>query len=331
MPGLHDISHILRAVYNNGSFLIFTHEMPDGDTIGSSLALAGALKQLGKRALVVSCDPVPVAYRFLHGADEVKYPSEINQEQHGTYCAILVDCGEPSRVKDGIRLLDGAALVINIDHHVSNTMYGDITWVEPDASSVGEMMYTLLTALGARITPELATALFTAIFTDTGSFRYTNTTAHALLVASRLVEFGANPNEVSEHVYETKSISSLRLLARALDNLKVDPSGKVAWLTLTKEDMKAAGASEEESEGLVSYARMVRGAEVGILFRETENGSVKVGLRSRKWVDVAALAKEFGGGGHPRASGCTIKGEPIDSVVSKVLNRVLQVMESAKG
>lgn len=329
MPELHEISRILGAVFKNDSFLVFTHEMPDGDTIGSSLALAAALKQLGKSVEVISPDGIPEAYHFLYGATEVKRPSQVELGKAAGYCAVLVDCGEPSRVRDGAKFLDGASLVINIDHHVSNTMYGHISWVEPNASSVGEMMYTLLTALGARITPEIATCLFTAIFTDTGSFRYTNTTARALLVASRLVEFGASPSEVSERVFETKSISSLRLLAIVLNRLKVDPSGKIAWVALDKEDMRTAGASEEESEGLVNYARMVKGVEVGILFRETEGGAIKVALRSRKWVDVASLAKEFGGGGHPRASGCTFQGEAMDAVILKVLSRVSQAMVTA--
>lgn len=320
------IEAIAAALRAHGRFLIFTHEMPDGDTIGSSLALAAALQQIGKQAQVVSPDGVPEIYRFLPGAGNVVAPAQVSLDFARGCCAVLVDCGEMSRSRGSEPLLNAAGMVVNIDHHVSNTLFGNISWVDTTASSVGEMVFYLIKTLGAELSSEIATCLFTAICTDTGSFRYSNTTARCLAVASELVERGAKPDEVSEHVYDTKSLASLKLLGLALGNLQVHPSGKIAWIALTREQMAAVGASEEESEGLVNYARAVKGVEVGMVFRETAAGAIKIGFRSRKRVDVARLAEEFGGGGHPRASGCTIAGERLDEVVKKVVDRVAEVI-----
>ncbi|MGB9866909.1 MAG: DHH family phosphoesterase [Bacillota bacterium] len=320
------IREIVEEIAKNTRFLVFTHEVPDGDTIGSSLALAAVLRQVGKQVFVVSADGVPEVYRFLPGAAEVLLPEEVPLGFARGCCAVLVDCGEMSRSRGSEELLQVAHTVINIDHHVSNTRFGHIWWVDTTASSVGEMVFYLIKAMGCELSPAVATCLYTAVCTDTGSFRYSNTTARCLEVASELVKSGAKPDEVSEHVYETKSVSSLRLLGVALGNLQLHPSGKIAWITLSLDEMAKVGASEEESEGLVNYARSVRGVEVGIVFRETPGGSIKVGFRSRKHVDVAKLAEEFGGGGHPRASGCTITSQKLEHVVRVVVDRVAAVL-----
>jgi len=213
--------------------------------------------------------------------------------------------------------------VVNIDHHPDNKRYGTVSWVEVGASATGEMVYDLIKALGLKITPEVATNLFTAIHTDTGSFRYSNTSAKALRIAAELVACGADPALVAGRLYEARRPESLALLGRLLQRIQVSPDGRVAWLPLP------AGSAPEaflEAEDLVSYPRSIRGVKVGILLKEMGDGRVKVSLRGKGEVAVNALAARFGGGGHANAAGCTVEGS-LDEATAKVLSAVTEPLE----
>ncbi|MCL4424838.1 MAG: bifunctional oligoribonuclease/PAP phosphatase NrnA, partial [Firmicutes bacterium] len=213
------------------------------------------------------------------------------------------------------------ALVVNIDHHGTNAGFGQYNYVDVQAAAVGEQIYELLRSMEVDISPAIATCLYTAIVTDTGSFRYESTRESTFRVAAELVRLGAKPAQVAENAFETRSLSSARLLGRALETLELTPDGKVAWLVISRAALEETGASDEETEGIINYARAIRGVEVGLLFRETGDGKVRVSLRSRHQVDVSRVASHFDGGGHPRAAGCTLS-LPLNEAREKVITAV---------
>ncbi len=325
-PRGHGRGAVLRCVRRYRRFLLALHEAPDGDAVGSNLAMAAALAALGKEAQVVSADPVPRLFDFLPGVDEVLEPGEATGPWD---VALLLDCSDADRVGGAATLVAQAAVVCNVDHHKTNQGFGHVRWVDPAAAATGELVYHLLQGLRALWTPAMAQCLYTAISTDTGSFRFEQTTAATHRIAARLIELGADPAQVVNNVYDTRSLASLRLLRLALERLEVHPDGHVAWITLPRPVLESAGASDEDAEGLVNYARSVEGVEVGLLFREVEDGRVKVSLRSRARVDVADLASVMGGGGHPRAAGCLLDGG-LEVAVERVVSAAALAARSGR-
>lgn len=313
------IQEVKKVIDRHQNFVLFEHQKPDGDCVGSGLALVQALQYLGKQALLVSHDPHPAVYDFLPGKQFHTRAQYIEPEDFRAEVAIFVDCTDPERAGKGLDLAKSSVWV-NIDHHVSNTKFGAVNVVDPDAAAAGEIVYRLIGALGVPITKEIATCLYVAIVTDTGGFRYQNTTRYTFQVAGELTGKGVNPWEIAELVFETRSVSSLLLLGKALTTLKLYHGGKLATVVVTREMMACAGASPEETEGIISFPRSISGVEVSLFFRETEDGKgFHVSFRSRSKVDVAEIAVEFGGGGHPRAAGALIAGT-LDEVSRKVLD-----------
>lgn len=308
---------LLEIFRNDREFVLTTHVLPDGDAMGSCLALGLALRRRGKRADVVLDDPVPARYRFLPGVSNVSGFSA----RSSRYVLVSMDSTDPSRCSCPAEAITGAHIVVNIDHHVSNSYFGDQYLIDESASATGEIVYSIIKSLGWGLTADEATCLYTAIMTDTGSFRFTNTTARSLAICADLVSAGAEPSKIAEEVYETRSLSATILLSRALSSLRIDDSGRIAWMSLTMADLLDAKAGPEDTEGIVNNARMVEGVEVGILFREIDEGRVRVTFRSREFVDVSRVAALFSGGGHPRAAGCDMAG-PLDAAVETVLSRV---------
>lgn len=303
-----------------GDVLLLGHVNPDGDQLGSLLGLGLALGQSGWPVTMAGPHPVPEPLRFLPGSAHFqqwaapKGPFEL---------VIVCDCPDPRRTGG---LLEGAGgprtRVLNIDHHPDNLRYGTVNWVEVSASATGEMVYDLIEALGLKITPEVATNLFTAIHTDTGSFRYTNASAKAFRTAAELVARGADPARVAAQLYETRQPESLVVLGRLLQRIEVSPDGLVAWLALP------AGSAPEaflQAEDLVNYPRSVGSVKVGILLREVPAGSVKVSLRGKGEVAVNAIAARFGGGGHANAAGFTVEGT-LAEATAKVLSAVSEAL-----
>ncbi len=281
------------------------HQYPDGDSIGCTLAVARALALLGKETVVCGEGRFPATYRFLPGAAAVRSWEEAGG---GFDTAVLFDCAEPALTGRGEEFRQRAATVINVDHHRSNSRYGDLNWVDPTAAAAGELAMSLVDELGAPLDPEIATCLYTSLITDTGDFRYESTTAATHRMAARLLEAGVRPGRVSEALYESRPLGALRLLSLALGRLEVTPGGRVAWISLPRELLVAAGAAEEDVEGIVNYPRSLAGVQVALLLRETADGRIKVSVRTREPVDAGALAREFGGGGHARAAGCVLAG-----------------------
>ena len=307
------------AIHQSQTIVLACHVNPDGDALGSLLGLALALLPLGKSVTCLSEDGVPDILRFLPHADLIQKATD----QPEFDLALVVDSGDLPRVGASIQPVIGrASQVVDIDHHVSTGAFGDIRVLDAHAASTAEIVYALLQTLQAPITPEIATCLFTGIITDTGSFRFQNVTPNTLHVAAALLEAGAPPAFISEHVFENRTFAATRLLGHALSSLKQTPDGRIVWASITAADFAALGATDQDTEGIVSYVRGVRGAEVGILFREMAGGGIRVSLRSRESVNVAVVAEKFGGGGHRMASGCTVE-LPLPAAEHAVIDALL--------
>lgn len=291
------------AIREARTLVLACHVNPDGDALGSMLGMALGLAPLDQSLTCLSADGVPEALQFLPGAERIQKTSD----QAEFDLALALDSSDLSRVGEAIKpAVERARRIVNIDHHATGAPFGDIQVVDTRAASTAEIVFALLNALGLPITPEVATCLFTGIITDTGSFRFQNVTADTMTVAARLIDAGASPAFVSEHVFENRTFAATKLLGLALSSLSRTQDGRIAWAHVTREDFARLGATDEDSEGLVNPVRSVRGAEVGVSFREMPDGTVRVSLRSREGVDVGQIAQQFGGGGHRMAAGCTL-------------------------
>ncbi|BAF59452.1 MAG: bifunctional oligoribonuclease/PAP phosphatase NrnA [Pelotomaculum sp.] len=318
---MSSLAVIAEVIKRAGNVLICGHIMPDGDCLGSVLALGLALEKIGIKATMAGPDPVPAVYAFLPGAE--KFVS--GDPPEGNYdTLIILDCSVPERLGKGYRELAEKKdlTVINIDHHHGYNPFGRYRYIDPSAAAVGEIVFDLLHLMQVRIDSAIATCLYTAIITDTGSFQYNNTTPNTHRRVAELLECGAPAAQVNIRLYEEKPRAALLLLGKALNSLKISTCGRVSWMTVTLEDLKSAGAVDEHADGLVNYARSVMGVEVGMLFREVSEGKYKVSFRSKKAVDVNRLAALFGGGGHPRAAGCVIQGE-LEDLKEKIVSAAI--------
>lgn len=316
------IAKALAPVHRVG---LFCHIMPDGDTIGSALALSAGLRSLGKSTVVFSADGVPKAYSFLPGAEEIVAsasgsggPAREGSSAARFEAAVFLDCTQAERAGGVLEVVGPSTVIVNLDHHITNSGFGHHRWVDPGAAATGEMVYWVLRALGVEIAADVATCLYVAILSDTGRFSYDNTGPGALRVCADLIERGVRPYAIAEELYESKSVASLRLLALALSTLAVSEDGRVAWLEVTRDMLREAGATEDETEGIVNFSRTIKGVKVGLLFRETADGRVRVAFRSRSEVDVSKIALKFGGGGHSTAAGCAVRGT-LEEVKKSVL------------
>jgi phosphoesterase RecJ-like protein len=318
---MEDILKIKDAINKSKDLTIVSHYHPDGDALGSQIALALGLKQLGIEVTMINKDPVPDTYRFLEKWQSIK-PLDNNIEL--TPVVIFLDCATLERTgypKE--KLLNGNPQVINIDHHISNNKFGHLNWVEPNAAATAELVYDLLGLLQVKIDKDIATALYTGISTDTGSFLYENTTATTHLVVSDLINRGADLNLLRLNYYENISLSKMNLLKYVLNNLNFTSDNKICWVPIKSDVFNSFNASDQDAEGLINYLKNITGVEIAIIFREITPEEVKVSFRSKKLVDVNLLAKEFGGGGHPRAAGCTINDE-----LNRAIPLVLTLAES---
>jgi phosphoesterase RecJ-like protein len=291
---------ILKVLREGERFLVCSHSRPDGDAVGSVLAMGMLLQQMGKRADLVTADRIPNVYRKLPGAEAIRNALRV----HGPYdAAVLLECDSFARTR--LRGLE-PFFIVNIDHHASGHNWGQVNWIDRTAVSVGELVYRLVKAAGATVTPEMATCLYTTLLTDTGGFCYGALKASTFALAEDLVGAGANPIRIAQDVYFSTPTSKLLLLGTALNNL--NRKGRVAWLWVMHEDMVRTRASEEDCEGIANYALSIADVEAAAFFRELPEGRVRVSLRSKGKVNVAAIAEQMGGGGHENASGCSVEG-----------------------
>ena len=307
------LEDVLRQIERRDSFVLTSHARPDGDAIGSALACCQVLRAMGKQADVVLHDAVPRIYRPLPFADQVVQANRLN----GSYeAAIILECDSLLRTR-----LEGLEdrFLINIDHHASGRPFADVNWIDPHAVATAEMVFRLGREAGVPLSPEIATCLYTALMTDTGSFMFQGTNEHTFALARELTLAGADPSHCARNIYFAHSGAKMRLLGEALRNLNQE--GHLVWIWVTQEQMERCGAKEEDCEGLVNYALSIADAEVAVFFRELPDGRFRVSLRSKGKVNVAKLAERFGGGGHECASGCAVNG-PLQAAVSEILSQL---------
>lgn len=307
------IAAILDLVRQGERFLVCSHSRPDGDAVGSMLAMGMLLEALGKRADLVTADRIPQVYRGLPGAEDVRCQMRV----HGPYdAAILLECDGLERTR--LRGLE-AFYLVNIDHHATGRAFAHLNWIDRDATSVGELVYRLIQAARVPVSPAMAQCLYTTILTDTGGFCYGATRASTFALAEALTRAGADPVAIAQEIYFSTAMAKLLLLGAALTNLKRE--GRMAWLSVSHNDMVRTCAAEEDCEGIVNYAISLAGVEAAAFFRELPEGRIRVSLRSKGRVDVSGLAARLGGGGHENAAGVTLDG-PLPHAVEQILGQL---------
>jgi len=312
------LRRIAEEIRSHDGFLVSSHVNPEGDAIGSILALGLVLKNLGKRVEIFNQDPTPEVLSFLPGAGEIIHRAPENVLFD---VALALDCGDKARLGEEFGKVKKIGKTINIDHHVSNRYFGDINLVDPTASSASEILFDLLRYIPVKLDCAVAENIYTGILTDTGSFHYSNTSPKTFSVAKSCLVAGVDPWKVAEKVYESQPLARLRLLPLVLATLEIEDGGRLPYVVVTQKMLEQSGASAALTEDFVNFPRSVKGSEVALLFREISPGKYRVSLRSRGSVDVARIAGEFQGGGHPQAAGCTVEGH-LSEVKGKVLERV---------
>jgi len=294
--------------------ILLVHEKPDGDCLGSALGVGLFLQDLGYSPVVYLPKPIPPQYDFLPGKAMIKVVAEGAVPENTTI--IAVDCGDLQRWD---YVIPSSSPIINIDHHISNTMFGVINIVDTNASATGEIMYEIMMDANWTITPAVATCLYVAISTDTGSFRYSNVTPKTFRIAGELVKVGADLDLIRNVLFESRPLAELVTMGRALESLAFSAQNKVASAQLSYAVLSKENLLDADTDGLIGMMRATEGVELALVFKEPEPGKVRVSLRSKSYVDVNQLAQLFQGGGHPRAAGCTIEGE-ITEIASRVLS-----------
>ncbi|MFN0280175.1 MAG: DHH family phosphoesterase [Pyrinomonadaceae bacterium] len=297
------LSQVVELIEKKNNFAITTHIKPDGDGVGSSLGLAWLLRSLGKSADVIVHGDVPLAYRSLPGASEIRDVKSID----GQYDAVFViECSDINR--PGIAGLD-KAFTVNIDHHATSEHFASINWIDSTASAVGEMIYNLCKAIGGKITKDIAECVYMALVTDTGSFHFPNTSERTLKVASELIKAGAKPSEIGESVYYNYPWSRIELMRRVLETVKRDKTGRVASMRQTIEMHENAGAVDGDNNGFVNIPLAAKEVLAVVYMREIGPNQFRASLRSKGDINVAKVAEKFGGGGHKNAAGLGIEGD----------------------
>lgn len=304
------LKEVLKNIEQRNRFLLTSHARPDGDAVGSALACSQILRLMGKQADVVLRDGVPRIYQSLPFADKVVQAERVNGEYDA---AIILECDSIQRTR-----LEGLEnqFLINIDHHLSGRPFANVNWIDPKAVATAEMVYCVAREARVKVSPEIATCLYTAVLTDTGSFMFAGTNEHTFALARELVLAGADPARCARNVYFGHSTAKMRLLGTALSHLQRE--GPVASIWVTQEEMNQFNAKEEDCEGLVNYALSIYDVQVAILLRELPDKRVRVSLRSKGEINVASVAEHFGGGGHECASGFSIDG-PLQDALSRIL------------
>ena len=321
----NDLCAIAQCLRQETAFAVICHENPDGDALGSLFALAMGLEKLQKRVELVCVDEVPELYLSLPCAQQVQHT--LSDVAHKVL--ICVDCADRARAGAVQALLPAAKKVINIDHHPSNDLYGDLQLVNAQACATGELIASVLETMEVPIDAQMAQCLLTAISTDTGHFQHGNTTPHALMLAAQLIRAGADIQKLAAEIYQRRKLSKTKLLGRALDSIEMLCEGRAAMMVLTQQDFAGCGAHESETEGLIDYAREIDTVCVAAMLRQTQTGSVKVSMRSDGSVDVSAVATAHGGGGHKAAAGFSLAGN-LDAARQQMRGIIQEILSPCR-
>ena len=316
-------SEIWQHLIESDRIVLTTHVRPDGDGIASELALFKILEDLGKDVYIVNQDSTPEIYSWLPMTEKIH-----SLKLHGRISldpidlALLLDCSSSNRIGNVYDIIKGAGRIISLDHHEGNDCFRDYCYIDTSASSIGELLYSIVPDIEKRLDRDLATCLYVSIMTDTGSFAYSNTTGKVFRIVSELFEYGLEPDKVYSSVYNSKRFNHFRLLARALEVMETDESEKVVWMLLPLRVYHETGALEEDNEGILEVIRGLRGMELIILLRQLEDGKMKCSLRSKNSIDCNRLARLFNGGGHFKAAGFVMNGD-VESIGPGIIDRIL--------
>jgi len=318
---MKDRDKIIQRLKNEQSFYLISHMLPDGDSIGSLLAMGEGLLSLGKQVRLFTPGQIPKKYAFLKGSELVS--SEVLMDDPDV-TIIVLDSSDLDRLDLFKEAVSKSRQIINIDHHITNQHFGTLNLVDPSAAATGEIVYHLLEDLQVKLTGSIAESLYVAIATDTGSFKYDNTTSNTHRVVADLLEFGLSPGTLSQIMFDERPLSFYILLKDALSSLEMYAGRRIAVMSLSKDIRERSGATTDDLDGIVNYTRNIEGIELGILFYVDSNSEVKVGFRSKS-LDVSILAGKFNGGGHAKAAGCRLHGD-FETVKEQVMKEALSML-----
>jgi phosphoesterase RecJ-like protein len=316
---------IRDAILSRRRFLITSHARPDGDSIGSQLAMAFALRDLGREVVIVNRDEPPAHYLDFPGVDEILIAAAVDPALGAFDALIVMECGDLSR--PAVAGLD-RFFAINIDHHVGNSMYGALNWFDQSASACGELVLELVDALGVPLSAEIATHIYLAILTDTGSFHHSNITPRTFDICRRCTEAGVNPAAMARRVFDSNSYGKLKLIGALLNSMQLADGGRLAIMRLDPGMLESAESTLNDTEGLINLPLTAREIQAVVFFKALEPGEIRISLRSKYDVDVRAVAVKYGGGGHTNAAGFTLRG-PEDRVRAQVIDDVIEAIERA--
>jgi phosphoesterase RecJ-like protein len=318
-----DLHQIVDAIHARQRFVISSHSRPDGDSIGSQLAAAYALRALGKQVTVVNADPAPPPLMQFPGVSDIEIRDHVQTVPGDDAAVIVMECSDLART--GVAGLE-RFFVINIDHHPGNTEYGRLNWFDATASACGEMVYDLVRALKVPLSVEIATHIYVAILTDTGSFHYSNITPRTFGICGEALRAGVDPVLVARNVYDSNNMGRLKLFGSVLSSMQIDTGGRIAIVYLDHEMARAAGGTYEDTEGLINLPLTVKEIQAVVFFKQSEGEQYRVSMRSKGDIDIGAVAKEFGGGGHKNAAGCTVAG-PIDALQKMFIEKIEEAID----
>jgi phosphoesterase RecJ-like protein len=320
-PASSPLGQICNEVLARQSFLLTSHARPDGDSIGSQLAMAFALDALGKDVRVVNADPAPEHYFEFPGVDRIEIAAQVPESARAD-TVIVMECGDLSRT--GVQGFEGR-FIINIDHHVGNRMYGAVNWFDESAAACAEMVFDVIRGLGVALSPEIATHIYLAILTDTGSFHHSNITPRTFDICRQCVEAGVNPGTMARRIFDSNSFGKLKLIGALLDRMELLDDGRLAVLYLDDAMLRACGCTNNDTEGLINLPLTAREIQAVVFFKAAPDGSVRVSMRSKYDVDVRLVANAFGGGGHKNAAGFTVAG-PLEQARGGILERLVRAI-----
>ena len=314
----------IDLIKKSKTILIASHINPDGDNIGSCLALALALKNEDKDIMVLKSDIIPARFSFLPGIDLIK---QYGNEFKDIDLFIALDCGDEYRLGDNKAILEAAKSTINIDHHISNSNFADINIVDDKAAATGELIYYFIQQMNIEFDKDIATNLYTAISTDTGSFKFESVTSNTHRIIADLLDYGIDKNSINLNLYESMTFTQMKLFIKSLSTLETFNDAEIAFIKVTQEMLRETGASFEDAEGIISFVRKIATVEVACILKELDTENIKVSLRTKKYIDASKICGKFNGGGHKRAAGCTIYNnvEEAKKLVLKEIQKELRV------
>jgi phosphoesterase RecJ-like protein len=323
MTSSPELRQIVAAIHSKRRFVIASHARPDGDSIGSEMAAAYALRAMGKQVTVVNADPAPPPLMQFPGVPDIRITDRVEEEPGEDAAVIVMECGDLTRT--GVAGLD-RFFVINIDHHPGNTSYGRLNWFDPTAAACAELVFDLVRALGVPLSREIATHIYLGILTDTGSFHFSSISPRTFDICRQALEAGVDPVLVARNVFDSNNMGRLKLFGAVLSAMQIDPTARIAILYVDHEMAREAGGTYEDTEGLINLPLTVKEIQAVVFFKLSEGDEYRVSMRSKGDIDIRAVAQEFGGGGHKNASGCTVTG-PIDALQKMFIEKVERAIQ----